>query len=93
MAKFVQMSVVVVVSVLAKLPLVVNVVRMAINHNKINMIIDQLLAIAIAIAIAVPRCAGRFVFADDGDASVAAMIIMDTTIIFIIVIIVIVVVA
>lgn len=78
MAKFVQMSNVV-VSVLAKLPLVVNVVRMAINHNKINMIIDQLLAIAIA----VPRCAGRFVFADDG----AAMIIMDTIIIFIIIIV------
>lgn len=84
------MSLVVVVSVLAKLPLVVNVVRMAINHNKINMIIDQLLAIAIAIAV--PRCAGGFVFADDGDASVAAMIIMDTTIIFIIVIVIIVVV-
>lgn len=60
---------------------VVNVVvSMTINHNKINMIIDQLLAIVVAIAIAVavawPRCAGRFVFADDGDASVAAMIIM-----------------
>lgn len=68
---------------------VVNVVvSMTINHNKINMIIDQLLAIVVAIAIAVaiawPRRAGRFVFADDSDASVAAMIIMMMIIIIII---------
>lgn len=79
MAKFVQMSNVVVVFGVVNV-----VVSMTINHNKINMIIDQLLAIAIAVAIAWPRCAGRFVFADDSDASVAAMIIMMLMIIIIV---------
>lgn len=88
MAKFVQMSNVVVVFGVVNV-----VVSMTINHNKINMIIDQLLPIAVAVAIAWPRCAGRFVFADDSDASVAAMIIMMLMIIIIIVFSVVVVVA